>query len=72
MLQSNGKWARYAFLKWRGCALNFFISVQYDFEASTLQLLFFWLFTLNKFYRFWNSAFVAFEIVQNEWEMSKI
>ncbi len=46
-----------------GCALDFFISVQYDFEASTLQLLFFWLFTLSKFYRFWDSAFVAFEIV---------
>jgi hypothetical protein len=24
-----------------GCALDFFISVQYDFEALTLQLLFF-------------------------------
>ncbi len=55
-----------------GCALDFFISVQYDFEASTLQLLFLLFFTLNKFYRFWNSAFVAFKIVQNEWKMSKI
>jgi hypothetical protein len=55
-----------------GCALDFFISVQYDFETLALQLLFFWFLILNKFYRFWNSAFVAFEIVQNEWEMSKI
>jgi hypothetical protein len=54
-----------------GCALYFFISVHYDFEASALQLLLFWLFTLN-FYRFWDNTFVAFEIVQNEWEMSKI
>jgi hypothetical protein len=35
-----------------GCALDIFISVHYDFEASTFQLLFFLLFTLNKFYRF--------------------
>jgi len=55
-----------------GCALDFFINVQYDFEASALQLLFFLLFTLNMFYRFWHSAFVAFEIIQNEWKMSKI
>jgi hypothetical protein len=27
-----------------GCPLNFFINVQYDFEASTLQLLFFFTF----------------------------
>jgi hypothetical protein len=54
------------------CALDVFISFQYDFEASALQLLFFWLFTLNKFYKFWDSAFVAFEIIQSEWEMSKI
>jgi hypothetical protein len=47
--------------------LDFFISVQYDFEALVPELLFSWLFTLNKFYRFWDSAFVAFEIVQNEW-----
>jgi len=53
-----------------GFALDFFISVQYDFEALALQL--FWLFTLNKFYKFWDSAFVAFEIIQNEWEMSRI
>jgi hypothetical protein len=70
MLQSNGKWARYAFSKWRGLCFGFFC-VQYDFEASVLQLLFFWLFNLNKFYRFWDSAFIAFKIVQNKWEMSK-
>jgi hypothetical protein len=51
--------------------LDFFINVQYDFEASALQLLFFWLFILNKFYRFWHSAFVAFEIVQNEWKWAR-
>jgi hypothetical protein len=28
-----------------GCALEFFINVQFDFEASALQLLFFLLFT---------------------------
>jgi hypothetical protein len=56
----------------RGFAFIFFISAQYNFEALALQLLFFLLFILNKFYRFWNSTFVAFEIVQNEWEMSKI
>jgi hypothetical protein len=33
MLQSNGKRTRYALSKWGGCALDFFISVQYDFEA---------------------------------------
>ncbi len=55
-----------------GCALDFFINVQYDFEVSTLQLLFFLLFTSNKFYKFWNNTFVAFEIVQNEWELSKV
>jgi hypothetical protein len=33
-------------------ALDFFINALYDFEVSTLQLLFFLLFTLNKFYRF--------------------
>jgi hypothetical protein len=27
-----------------GCALDFFINVQYDFEASVLQLLFFFTF----------------------------
>ncbi len=54
-----------------GHALDFFINVQYDFEASALQLLFFWLFILNKFYRFWHSAFVAFEIVQNEWKWAR-
>jgi hypothetical protein len=51
--------------------LDFLISVHYDFEASAFHLIF-WLFTLNKFYRFWYNTFVAFEIVQNEWEMSKI
>ncbi len=56
-----------AFQNEGGCALDFFISVQYDFEALVPELLFSWLFTLNKFYRFWDSAFVAFEIVQNEW-----
>ncbi len=56
----------------RGCALDFFINVQYDFEASALQLFFSLLFILNIFYRFWDGAFVDFEIVQNEWEMSKI
>ncbi len=55
-----------------GCALDFFISVQYDFEAYALQLLVFSLLTFNKLYRFWDSAFLAFEIVQNEWEMNKI
>jgi hypothetical protein len=55
-----------------GCALDFFINVQFDFEASALQLLFFFTFHFNKFYRFWDSAFVAFEIIQNEWELSKI
>jgi hypothetical protein len=35
-----------------GRALDFFISVQYDIEASTLQLLFFLPLTFNKFYRF--------------------
>jgi hypothetical protein len=50
----------------------FFISVQYDFEALALQLSFFLFFTFNKFYKFGDNAFVAFEIVQNEWEMSKI
>jgi len=60
MLQSIGKWTRYAFQSEGGCVLNFFISVQYDFEASALWLLFCLLFTLNKFYRFWDSACVAF------------
>jgi hypothetical protein len=55
-----------------GCVLDFFISVQYDFEASTFQLFLFLICTLNKFYRFWDSACVAFEIVQNEWELNKI
>jgi len=35
-----------------GCALDFFINVHYDFEASAFQLFFFLLFTLNFFYRF--------------------
>jgi hypothetical protein len=72
MLESNGEWTRYALLELRGLCLDFFMCVQYDFEASSLQLLFFWFFTLKKFYRFWDSAFVAFEIVQNEWERNKI
>jgi hypothetical protein len=55
-----------------GCVLDFFINVQYDFETYAFQLLFFLFFTLNKFYKFWESAFVAFEIVQNEWKTSKI
>jgi hypothetical protein len=55
-----------------GHALDFFINVYYDFETSAFQLLFFLLFTFNKFYRFWDSTFVAFEIVQNEWKLSKI
>jgi len=43
-----------------GCDLNFFINVHYDFEALVLQLWFFLKFILNKLYRFWDSAFVAF------------
>ncbi len=45
---------------------KFFKIVQYDFEAYAFQLLVFYFFTLNKFYRFRDIAFVAFEIVQNE------
>ncbi len=52
-----------------GCALDFFINVQYDFEVSVLQLFFF---IVNKFYRFWDNTFIAFEIIQNEWKVNKI
>jgi hypothetical protein len=31
--QSNGKWANMPFQNEGGCALDFFISVQYEFEA---------------------------------------
>ncbi len=54
-----------------GCVLDFFINVQYDLKLKFFNY-YFWLFTLNKFYKFWDSTFVAFEVVQNEWEMSKI
>jgi hypothetical protein len=55
-----------------GCPLNFFINVQYDLKLQLFNYCFFLLFTLKFFYRFWYNAFVAFEIVQNEWEMNKI
>jgi hypothetical protein len=55
-----------------GCALDFFHQCSIWFWNLSSSTIVFLLLTLNKFYRFWNNTFVAFEIVQNEWEMNKI
>jgi hypothetical protein len=72
MLQSNGKWARYALSKWKGLCFGFFHKCLVWFWSLSSSILFLKFFTFNKFYRFWDNTFVAFEIAQNEWKMSKI
>jgi hypothetical protein len=51
-----------AFSKMLGMILKF----------KLFNLFVFCLFTLNKFYTSWDSASVAFDIFQNEWEMNKM
>jgi hypothetical protein len=41
-------------------------------KMQLFNFFFFLLFILNNFYKFWDFTFVAFEIIQNEWEMNKI
>jgi hypothetical protein len=72
MLQSNGKWARYALSKWRGLCFGFFHKCLVRFWSLSSSTIVFFTFHFNKFNRFWDSAFVAFQNVQNEWEINKI
>jgi hypothetical protein len=72
MLQFNGKWAKYALSKWKGLYFGFFhkcLVLLWSLSFSTIDIL---IFHFKQVYRFWDSTLVAFEIVQNEWEMSKI
>jgi hypothetical protein len=70
MLQSNGKWARYALSKWRGLCFGFFSKLFSMILKHKLFNYCFFIFSLKFFYnRFWDIAFVAFE--SSKWMKNK-